>query len=58
MFTIYYPKLAAILLEHQNPDGSWLTGDSNDRSGGRNDCTALGILALAVDNRYLPIYRR
>ena len=57
-FADYYPKLVAILLEHQDPDGSWLSGDGNDRSGGRNYCTAMGVLALAVEYRYLPIYQR
>lgn len=57
-FLAYYPKLAAILLEHQNKDGSWLSGDGNDRSGGRDYCTAMGVLALAVEYRYLPIYQR
>lgn len=57
-FRDYYPKLVAILLEHQEPDGSWLSGDGNDRSGGRDYCTAMGVLALAVEYRYLPIYQR
>ena len=34
-FRAYYPKLVAILLDHQDKDGSWLSGDGNDRSGGR-----------------------
>ena len=34
-FLAYYPKLVAILLEHQGKDGSWLSDDGNDRSGGR-----------------------
>lgn len=57
-FLGYYPKLVSILLERQDPDGSWLSGDGNDRSGGRSYCTAMGILALAVEYRYLPIYQR
>jgi hypothetical protein len=57
-FLAYYPKLASILLERQNKDGSWLSGDGNDRSGGRNYCTAMAVLALAVEYRYLPIYQR
>ena len=57
-FDEYYPKLAAILLEHQEKDGSWLSADSNDRSGGRIYCTASAVLALAVEYRYLPIYQR
>ena len=57
-FLVYYPKLVAILLDHQERDGSWLSGDGNDRSGGRNYCTAMAVLALAVEYRYLPIYQR
>lgn len=57
-FLNYYPKLVQILLDHQEKDGSWLSGDGNDRSGGRNYCTATAILALAVEYRYLPIYQR
>jgi hypothetical protein len=57
-FQAYYPKLIAILLDHQEKDGSWLSGDGNDRSGGRNYCTAMAVLALAVEYRYLPIYQR
>ena len=57
-YFIYQPKLVAILLEHQEKDGSWLSGDGNDRSGGRNYCTAMGVLALSVEYHYLPIYQR
>jgi hypothetical protein len=57
-FLTYYPKLVAILLEHQDKDGSWLSGDGNDRSGGRVYCTAMAVLALAVEHHYLPIYQR
>ncbi len=57
-FLSYYPKLVQILLDHQERDGSWLSGDGNDRSGGRTYCTAMAILALAVEYRYLPIYQR
>jgi Prenyltransferase and squalene oxidase repeat len=57
-FLAYYPKLVAILLDHQDANGSWLSGDGNDRSGGRVYCTAMAVLALAVEYRYLPIYQR
>ena len=57
-FLSYYPKLVPILLEHQDKDGSWLSGDGNDRTGGRNYCTAMAVLALTVEYRYLPIYQR
>jgi hypothetical protein len=57
-FRKYYPKLLNVLVAHQDPDGSWLSGDGNDRSGGRSYCTAMAVLALAVEYRYLPIYQR
>lgn len=58
VFSAYYPKLVEILLDHQDKDGSWLSGDPNDRTGGRVYCTAMAALALAVEYRYLPIYQR
>ncbi len=57
-FRGYYPKLTKVLLDHQDKDGSWLSGGGNDRSGGRTYCTATAVLALAVEYRYLPIYQR
>ncbi len=57
-FRGYYPKLAKVLLDHQDKDGSWLSGGGNDRSGGRTYCTSMAVLALAVEYRYLPIYQR
>lgn len=57
-FLPYNAKLVAILLAHQDRDGSWLSDDGNDRTGGRNYCTAMAVLALTVDYRYLPIYQR
>lgn len=57
-FRPYYPQLVRTLLEHQERDGSWLSDDGNDRTGGRSYCTAMAVLALAVEYRYLPIYQR
>jgi hypothetical protein len=57
-FLPYYEKLVPILLDRQDPDGSWYSPSGNDRTGGRNYCTAMGVLALAVEYRYLPIYQR
>ena len=54
----YQPKLTSILLEHQREDGSWLSGDGNDQNAGPEYCTAMGVLALAVEYGYLPIYQR
>jgi hypothetical protein len=57
-FRGYYPKLAKVLLDHQEKDGSWLASGGNDRSGGRVYCTSTAVLALAVEYRFLPIYQR
>jgi hypothetical protein len=57
-FRPYYPRLVNLLLDHQDRDGSWLSSDGNDRTGGRAYCTATAVLALAVEYRYLPIYQR
>lgn len=57
-FLPYYAKLVPILLDRQEADGSWYSPTGNDRTGGRNYCTAMGVLALAVEYRYLPIYQR
>ena len=57
-FLSHYPKLVAILLAHQGKDGSWLSDDAHDRTGGRNYCTAMAVLGLTVQYRYLPIYQR
>jgi hypothetical protein len=47
-----------LLLEHQQKDGSRLSDDGNDRTGGRDHCTAMAVLALTVDYRHLPNYQR
>ena len=39
---------------HQSKDGSWLSDDAHDR----NDRTAMAVLALTVEYRYLPIHQR
>lgn len=57
-FPAYYSALVPILLAHQEPDGSWLASNGNDRTGGRAYCTAMAALALAIEYRYLPIYQR
>ncbi|RUL88718.1 prenyltransferase/squalene oxidase repeat-containing protein [Tautonia sociabilis] len=57
-FVPYYTRLVPILLDRQEADGSWYSPSGNDRTGGRNYCTAMGVLALAVEYRYLPIYQR
>jgi len=57
-WTEFRPKLHEVLLNMQNGGGFW-DGHSSDASqGGRAYCTAMAILALAVEYRFLPIYQR
>lgn len=46
-----------LLLSNQLPDGSWISGDGQERSAGRIYSTALAILSLSVKYHYLPIYQ-
>jgi hypothetical protein len=57
-FRQYQSKLLPILLEHQEADGSWMSPNGDDRTGGRAYCTAMAVLAMAVEYRYLPIYQK
>ena len=43
-FRDYYPKLTAILLDHQDKDGGWTANDSHDRAGGKAYCTSMAVL--------------
>lgn len=55
----FRPTLSEQLLRYQNQrDGSWLGTDQGSRIYGANYCTAMGVLALTVEYRYLPIYQR
>ncbi|QEL15350.1 prenyltransferase/squalene oxidase repeat-containing protein [Limnoglobus roseus] len=57
----YRPKLHDLLLRQNGPraDGSWQSGGGHDdRQQGSSYCTAMAILALTVEYRYLPIYQR
>jgi hypothetical protein len=49
---------AHLLLNAQQPDGSWISDHSTERRVGPVYSTTLAILALAVDYRFLPIYQR
>lgn len=46
-----------VLLEQQSQDGSWTSGDGQERNAGRVYSTSLAILSLAVKYHYLPIYQ-
>ena len=47
-----------MLLRQQSSSGSWLGSGVSDSAYGVNYCTAMAVLALTVEYRYLPIYQR
>jgi hypothetical protein len=51
------PKLHDALLPYQRPDGSWLGTKGEDHRFGPNYGTAMSVLSLAVEYRFLPIYQ-
>lgn len=46
------------MLKAQQPDGSWPQGGSNESQVGTSYSTAMGVLAMSVSCRQLPIYQR
>ena len=50
--------LVPILLDAQDPDGSWTARHGSERTHGANYATCMALLALAVEYQYLPIYQR
>ncbi len=50
--------LVPILLDAQDPDGSWKARHGSERTHGANYATCMSLLALAVEYQYLPIYQR
>jgi hypothetical protein len=58
-WSFFRPHMHETLLRNQNRDnGSWVGGDFDGQTYGPNYCTAMGVLALTVEYRYLPIYQR
>jgi len=55
---VYRPRLHEVLLPNQRDDGAWVGLDGEARRVGPNYSTAMGILALTVEYRFLPIYQR
>lgn len=49
--------LHSLLLDSQLGEGSWISRGT-ERYHGKVYCTAMAVLALAVEYRYLPIYQR
>jgi hypothetical protein len=56
-WSTYRPVLHRELLENQARNGAWMGGDS-DAGYGSAYCTAMAVLALTVEHRFLPIYQR
>lgn len=55
---VFRPRLHDVLLRIQTGGGFW-DGNSGDAlQGGRAYCTAMAILSLTVEYRFLPIYQR
>jgi hypothetical protein len=55
----FRPHLHEVLLRNQNKDnGAWIGGDNDTQIYGPNYSTAMAVLALTVEYRYLPIYQR
>jgi prenyltransferase beta subunit len=52
-----YPKLVDHLLTHQQPDGTFRGGGSQEDNAGSAYCTSMSVLALCVPFRYLPLYQ-
>jgi hypothetical protein len=57
-WSAYREKLHEALLRNQRDNGSWQGGDASDSHFGANYSTAMAVLALAVEYRFLPIYQR
>jgi hypothetical protein len=51
-------KTEQMLLELQQPNGSWQPRNGNERSAGPVYATALSLLSLSVHHHFLPIYQK
>jgi hypothetical protein len=56
-WAVYRQRLHEVLLRNQSSAGYW-EGSALDGRYGKNYCTAMCVLALTVEHRYLPIYQR
>jgi hypothetical protein len=54
----FRPELARLLVGSQQPDGSWIAPHHTESRIGTVYSTSLGVLGLAVEYQYLPIYQR
>ncbi|HZV03816.1 MAG TPA: prenyltransferase/squalene oxidase repeat-containing protein [Gemmataceae bacterium] len=57
-WTVFRPRLHDVLFRMQSSGGFWDGRSSDAQQGGRAYCTAMAILALTVEHRFLPIYQR
>jgi hypothetical protein len=58
-WNFFRPHLHDQLLKNQNKDnGGWIGGDYDAQAYGPCYSTAMGVLALTVEYRFLPIYQR
>ena len=54
----FAPHMYEMMLKFQRPDGSWPQGSSGEAAAGTCYSTAMGVLAMSVSYRQLPIYQR
>lgn len=54
----YREQLHKVLFAQRSDTGGWYGRDAEGQIYGPNYCTAMGILALTVEYRFLPIYQR
>ncbi len=54
----FAPQMYEMMLKFQQKDGSWPQGSSNESTAGTCYSTAMGVLAITVSYRQLPIYQR
>jgi hypothetical protein len=55
----FFPRTAAAVLRHQQPDGSWEAESFHrDQRYGNAYTTALVVLALGAPNQFLPVFQR
>ena len=47
-----------VLFANKSDNGGWYGGDAVSQIYGPNYSTAMAVLALTVEYRYLPIYQR
>jgi hypothetical protein len=55
----FFPRTVRVVLDHQQPDGSWdAESYHRDRAYGNSYTTALVLLSLAAPNQLLPVFQR